>query len=143
MPGNVRAQPMPMIFVFIPIPSHSGGRVGIAPGAITASIMCTFLQLAYNELGIMRLKFISDQLQKGENALDIPTPLPVAPEQPVVVVVPQEPLKPMSERVFGWFGFEKVSDEDYLAKLKAERDVHLKKIAELEREQAEGGGTSD
>ncbi|KAH8106794.1 hypothetical protein BXZ70DRAFT_915116 [Cristinia sonorae] len=123
------------------------GRAGIVPGAITASLVCTFLQLAVNELGITRLKFIQEQLQKSQAEGDqvvqsLPTAQqsqsPIAVPQNTIQIAPAAPAMPTSERIFGWFGFQKVSDEDYLRRLKAERETHLKRIAELEREQAEG-----
>ena len=123
---------------------RSGGVKGIMPGAVTASLLCTFLQVAYNELGIMRLKFISDQLKKTQAQQDdagktlapatkLPETATSTPEASIVVV-PPPPSQPMSERIFAWLGFQRVSDEDYLERLKAERDGHLRRIAELEKE---------
>ncbi|THH30360.1 hypothetical protein EUX98_g3832 [Antrodiella citrinella] len=120
------------------------GRGGIVPGAVTASILCTFLQVAYNELGIMRLKFIQEQVQKSRAeeiaAATVAAELHVAHQAPLVVAPPS---KPVSERIFGWFGFQRVTDEDYLLRLKTERETYLKRIAELERDQAEGSSGLD
>lgn len=92
----------------------------------------------------MRLKFISDQLKKAQAQQDeadnILTPATKLSEtatsalEASITVVHPAPSQPMSERIFGWLGFQRVSDEDYLERLKAERDGHLRRIAELEKE---------
>ena len=46
--------------------------------------------------------------------------------------------------ILSLFGFRKLSDEEYLAQLRAERDAHLARIRELEeqeRERKEGSRT--
>ncbi|TCD62177.1 hypothetical protein EIP91_007261 [Steccherinum ochraceum] len=119
------------------------GRAGILPGAVTAMVACTALQLALNELGVVRLKMIQRRLTEAQaieadpSQQQLPSPPVVTPTKQPMTVVPPPPSNPMSQRVFGWFGFRKVSDEDYLERLKLERDAHLQRIAELEKEEAE------
>ncbi|PSR83092.1 hypothetical protein PHLCEN_2v5896 [Hermanssonia centrifuga] len=102
------------------------GRRGIIPGAVTASVACSVLQLAYNELGVMRVKYVSQRLE----AENMPAPL--------------EPKTPLSQHVLKLFGMHQLSDEDYLEKLKHRREIALRQIAEIEKElKSEGGGTTD
>ena len=108
------------------------------PGVVTAGLVCTMLQFAYNELGIARIKYVSRKLQ--------PPPPPPAPSTSSSVVpqpalpapqVDDEPKLSLSERVFTALGWHKVSDEQYLERLKLKRGMYLHRIAELEREMAE------
>ncbi|KAF5386664.1 hypothetical protein D9615_001564 [Tricholomella constricta] len=94
----------------------SGPRA-ILPGALTIGALCTLLQLAYNEAGIMRLRYVS--------GLNVSTP-----------VTPPPPSKSLSERFLTMFGVQQVTDEQYVEKLKATREAHLKRIAELEQQLA-------
>lgn len=94
----------------------SGPRA-VLPGALTAGAICTGLQLAYNELGILRLKYISRHANHSHS-----TP----PPTPTVV--------PMLERILISFGMQPISDEEYLRKLKNTRDKHLKRIEQLEQQ---------
>jgi hypothetical protein len=91
------------------------------PGALTAGAICTLLQLAYNELGILRLKYVSRY----------PSPVQPLHHPPPVAVVPQ---KHTLERILITLGMRSLSDEEYLRKLKTTRDIHLKRIEELELE---------
>ena len=124
---------------------HLGGRAGVIPGAATTSVMCTLLQLAYNELGVLRLKFISKKMQAAreedvqKRLVESPASQTVVNPEPLVLTAPP---KPIAERIFGWFGFQRVSDDDFLERLKLEREVHLRRIAELEKDQ-EDRKTSD
>ncbi|CAL1705174.1 unnamed protein product [Somion occarium] len=109
-----------------------GGRSGIAPGVTTGGLLCTLLQLAYNELGVVRLKYLSRTLQTQEVAPSV-SATKVATTSSSSVSVNTEPV-PWTERIFSLFGLQKVSDEEYLARLKRDRDAHLRRIAELERQ---------
>lgn len=51
--------------------------------------------------------------------------------QPVVAI---EPKLPWPERVLQAVGFQRISDEQYIAKMVTQRDVHLTRIRELELE---------
>jgi len=108
------------------------GRTGILPGLTTGALACALLQFAYNELDVARIKYVSNKL-----AISSPTLLATGPSLRSSLPTRAENASPevsISERIFGWFGFSKVSDEAYLEKLKREREVHLARIAELEKE---------
>ena len=100
------------------------GRRAILPGALTAGAVCTVLQLAYNELGVLRLKYISRHTKDPLVGRHLPSPPPIA-------VVAQ---KPILERILVAFGMQPLSDEEYLTKLKYTRDIHLKRIKKLEQQ---------
>ncbi|KAJ7046978.1 hypothetical protein C8F04DRAFT_1062368 [Mycena alexandri] len=94
------------------------GRRTVAPAAITAGIACVLFQAAYNELGIQRIKFVGKLSQ-----------------QPKAVPPPPTPAGPsLTARILGAIGVKTLSDEELLLRLKRERDKHLNKIEELERE---------
>ena len=97
----------------------SGGRVGILPGALTASLVCSILQLGYNELRVWRVHYVSRQ--HGEAALDSK---------------PSTPSRPLRERLLLLLGIHRMSTEEYLMKLKKQREEALRRIAELEAEEA-------
>ncbi|KAJ7775036.1 hypothetical protein B0H16DRAFT_1303382, partial [Mycena metata] len=99
------------------------GRRTVVPAAITAGIACVLFQAAYNELGIQRIKYVGRLSQQ-------PKAVPAAPP-------PAGPS--LTARILGAFGVKPLSDEELLLRFKRERDKHLKRIEELEREvDAEG-----
>lgn len=62
-----------------------------------------------------------------------PVQLPKAiPEE--TVVLPEEESRPLGERFFEFFGMPKITDADYLARLKVKREGYLRRIAALEAE---------
>ncbi|KAG6817794.1 hypothetical protein H0H87_003202 [Tephrocybe sp. NHM501043] len=95
----------------------SGPRA-ILPGALTISAACTLLQILYNEASISRLRYISGLKNKS--------PAVEAPAAP--------PIKPTLERFLSFIGVRQVTDQQYIDKMKATRDMHLKRIAELEQQ---------
>lgn len=103
------------------------GPRAILPGALTAGAFCTMLQIAYNELGVARLRYIS-RLNK-ESSLPAPTP---APEPHISSPISQEAAKSFSEKILMTLGLQPVSDEEYLAKMKKTREMYMKRITELE-----------
>lgn len=113
------------------------GRAGLVPGLGTGALMCTILQWTVNEFDIFRIGYVSRQTTEfipatndtakrslAENTLPSPT-YPTS----------FQPFKGKSwkDRVLSVFG-RHVSDEDYLKRLKTERDTYLCRIEELERE---------
>ncbi|TFK55067.1 hypothetical protein OE88DRAFT_1653703 [Heliocybe sulcata] len=120
------------------------GRAGIIPGAVTGSLACAFLQLSYNELSVQRLKYISRRLNKVRPAEAEPKPpVLVAQETQAPASIPEppiesqsdsgsEPRKPAWERFIGLFGLSKITDDQYLERLKEERDAYIKRIRMLE-----------
>lgn len=132
MHGSVRTHLLtirPLIVMGV----HAGGPAGVVPGAVTATIICSLLQLGYNELGVMRVRYVSRKLQEaqGEQA---PPPV-LAPTQ--AVTLPPQPAKPMMQRIMEFMGMPEVSDEEYLRKLRHKREDILRRIAEIEAEQAQ------
>ncbi|ETW85974.1 hypothetical protein HETIRDRAFT_100471 [Heterobasidion irregulare TC 32-1] len=99
-----------------------GGLSGLAMGAVG----CTLLQYSANELGIQRVKFVSRRL-------GIATP----GQQPVGS---SEPTRPLGQRIAGLLGFKSLSDEQFIAQMKQDRDTYMKRIAELEKLQEEEKG---
>ena len=128
-------------------PYPIGGRAGIPTGMTTGALLCTLLQLAYNELGVSRLKYISQKLRtppvetKDQAIPSIPQPASVVVSSTLPSEPPSEPI-PWTERIFTAFGLQKVTDEEYLARLVRERNAHLRRIAELEREAEESKSNS-
>ncbi|KZT71305.1 hypothetical protein DAEQUDRAFT_666338 [Daedalea quercina L-15889] len=106
------------------------GRPGIIPGMVTAGLVCTTLQLLYNELGIARIRYVSRKLQVQQAPQTHPSPQ----SSPSVSHLESEPTQSLTERIFSVFGWRKVSDEEYLEKLKFKRDFYLRRIAQLEEE---------
>lgn len=77
------------------------------------------LQVAYNEMDIQRIKYVGRLSQ--------------APE--TVVVPVEKPTTPsVTARLLGLFGAKSLSDEELLAKLRREREKHLKRMQELEQD---------
>lgn len=101
------------------------GRRTVVSGAVTASAVSIVLQYTCNELGIAKLRYISksqeenksSELQNGRQEYSV--------FQQVLKVV----------------GLAPVSDEEYLAKLKKTREVHLKRMAVLEKQVEEEKST--
>ncbi|KAI0362400.1 hypothetical protein OH77DRAFT_49082 [Trametes cingulata] len=112
------------------------GRV--MAGARTAALICTLLQLGYNELGVMRVKYVTRRIQETQPRFDAtPAPPPTLPE------AQKEPKITFVDRIMGIIGFRKLSDEEYLKTLKKQRDEALARIAVLEREREEMVLSSD
>jgi len=98
----------------------SAGRRAIIPGSLSIGAICTLLQLAFNELSITRLKYISNS---GRTVA-----LPEVSTNP--------PSKSTSEHILAFLGMKEVTDEEYLEKMKKKREGYLKEIAELEQQLA-------
>lgn len=135
-----------------------GGVVGIPAGAITATLMCTLIQLVVNEASIFRVRYVSRRLQppaeativpstssssSSENILSSPpsgsiprNPTPSLPHEssPTHPAPPSESSS-LSERILGLIGVNKMSDEEYLERLKKRRDGYLERIDEIERQE--------
>lgn len=92
----------------------------ILPGALTVGIACTVLQYCFNELSVLRLRYVSNLKQETH---------------------PGQSTQRASNAVFGspfqsllkLFGVIPISDEEYLMKLRQSREIYLKRIAVLEK----------
>ncbi|KAH9063480.1 hypothetical protein EDB87DRAFT_1603957 [Lactarius vividus] len=100
------------------------GTRGTLSGMMFGSVFCAVGQLIYNELGVQRVKFVS----RTSFAASHRPPLPSAPG----ITEPLAPKEPLFDRMIHAIGLKKVSDEEYLAQMRAERATYLQKIAELE-----------
>ncbi|KAJ7174016.1 hypothetical protein C8R43DRAFT_634420 [Mycena crocata] len=95
------------------------GRGTVAPAALTAGMACIILQAAYNEVRVQRIKYVG-KISRPPKSNPVPTEAPSK--------------QPLSSRILGFFGLKVITDEELLTRLKREREGHLKKIQELERE---------
>lgn len=105
---------------------NSGGIRGALPGFLMGALGCTIAQLAVNELEVTRLKFVSQKLKASPQ----PTPVQTKPTEP-------QNVPPFLDKVASLFGLQRMSNEEYLTKLRKERDAALKRIAVLENEERE------
>lgn len=110
-----------------------GGRLGIVPGLCTGGVVCALLQWTYNELSIRRIKYVSRIVRHSSPQISpaVPASQPSTPPAPSVL---PEPSNRWGDRVLQTLGFRSLSDEELLAKLKATRDEHLRRIKVLEKE---------
>ncbi|KAH9945891.1 uncharacterized protein BXZ73DRAFT_86153 [Epithele typhae] len=83
------------------------GPSAVWAGARTIGIICTVLQLAFNELEVNRVKFVAAQRSRKNSIFD---------------------------GFMTMIGFRRVSHEEHIEKLKKQRDEALKRIAILEGE---------
>ncbi|KAF9789915.1 hypothetical protein BJ322DRAFT_1044848 [Thelephora terrestris] len=87
------------------------------PGAVTSALFCATLQLIGNELGVQRVKYISRRQ----------TPNQTTP------AAEGSPSESWTQLLFRSIGFQRVAQDEYLSRLKRERDAYLVRIAELEK----------
>jgi hypothetical protein len=114
----------------------SGGRPGLVPGLCTGAFICTLLQWTYNELGIAKVKFVS----RNRRSQVAPAPPNLQPPSSPSLTSnnrPTEPPRPFSYKILSFLGFQRISDEEHLTKMKATRDHYLRQIEVLEREAEE------
>jgi len=98
------------------------------PGITTGALACAFLQMAYNEIGVARVKYISQSLKDS---------MPTSRRDLHPYTFDHQPTElPQSilERVMTFLGLRKLSDEEYIKTLKKSRDGYMKQIRRLERE---------
>ena len=93
---------------------------GAFAGSITGMVICSLLQLSFNELEVQRIKLVSKRLQ-GAGSHAEPAPVP-------------KPSEPFMKRFMAWFGVKQVTREEYLDKLREERDLVWAEIQRLEQE---------
>ncbi|KAF9063814.1 hypothetical protein BDP27DRAFT_1426470 [Rhodocollybia butyracea] len=100
----------------------TGGIRTIAPGAVSGGVLCTLLQYMFNESRILRLEYLVHQKNNPE------------PKPSTTSNTPQNEAPKWAERLLQAIGIKSLSDAEYLASLKKQRETHLKRIAELEDE---------
>ncbi|KAF5373728.1 hypothetical protein D9758_000727 [Tetrapyrgos nigripes] len=114
----------------------AAGPRAILPGGFTAGVLCSVLQYMYNELKVARLIYLSHELKNSPSRPTSNT----TDSQPRTVVVhnglpsPASPGKTWTSTLLEYIGVKSISDEEYLKVLKSQRDGHLKRIVELEKE---------
>ncbi|KAH7912151.1 hypothetical protein BJ138DRAFT_1084220 [Hygrophoropsis aurantiaca] len=102
------------------------GRPGLVPGTTTGAVLCTILQWTFNELDILRIKYAS------RNSPSIGAPVRASEEQSQEPIIPPvQETKSIMDRILSKFA-HKMTDEEYLKRMKAQREAHLRRIAELE-----------
>jgi hypothetical protein len=102
-----------------------GGTRGTFTGLTFGSVFCTLGQLLYNEFGVQRIKFISRRY-----------PIPSEPPTRTPIVLeasePPAPKQPLLDRIIHAMGLNRLSNEEYLVRLREERAAYLRRIADLE-----------
>ena len=91
------------------------------PGAVTSALFCATLQLIGNEFSVQRVKYVSRRQ----------TPNRIAP------MTENLPSESWTQLLFRSIGFQRVAQDEYLSRLKRERDAYLVRIAELEKQMEE------
>ncbi|KAI0345345.1 hypothetical protein BDW22DRAFT_1354257 [Trametopsis cervina] len=121
------------------------GAAGVIPGVSTGAIVCSLLQLAYNEVGVRRIQYVSRKLAERNITPEVAIVSETNSQKTYTVLPPPEPSRPFWERFCEYIGLAKVSDEEYLEKLKAKRASYLQQIAEIEaeREKKKNGSAAD
>lgn len=120
---------------------RSGPKAAVS-GAITVGAAATLLQLGFNEFTVQRLKLISRQ-RSPEGGIISTTPQsgltlrsPLAIEQgptPGGSPTPEQEPTSWKTKALSLLGIKKLSEDEYLQRLKLQRENHLLRIAELER----------
>uniref|UniRef100_A0A0W0F855 Uncharacterized protein n=1 Tax=Moniliophthora roreri TaxID=221103 RepID=A0A0W0F855_MONRR len=94
----------------------AGPRTALS-GATAASVICTTLQYIVNELKVVRLQYLAEKAKHHERLGIQPSP---------------SPPEPWTKSILKFIGITPLSNEEYLKKLRLQRDIHLKRIVELE-----------
>ncbi|KAF8634088.1 hypothetical protein AX15_001090 [Amanita polypyramis BW_CC] len=106
------------------------GPAAALPGSMAAATVCLVLQYAFNEAGIARLKYVSRYQASVSQSL--PTePSSLSSDQNISLT---EPSPSLMERVVHAIGVRRMTDEEYLQRMKKTREHHLQRIAELEKQ---------
>ncbi|KDQ12249.1 hypothetical protein BOTBODRAFT_419197 [Botryobasidium botryosum FD-172 SS1] len=103
------------------------GRVGLVPGIVTASLICTLIQYASNELSLARIKLVSkQQAQQVQAPQVVPAPL-----------LSRDPAPSSSQKIMDVLShvapIRRLSDEEYLQmmeKKKIEVDKRLHEVGD-------------
>ena len=106
----------------------TAGRHTIVSGAVTASTVCIVLQYACNELGIVRLRYVSKSQEENKSMITQPSSKLQNGKQGY------ESSGSVFQQLLKVVGLVPVSDEEYIAKLKRTREVYLKRMVELEKQ---------
>ncbi|THU85645.1 hypothetical protein K435DRAFT_869066 [Dendrothele bispora CBS 962.96] len=119
----------------------AAGPRAVLSGGVTAGFLCSLLQYMYNELKVARLIYLSHKSNVAQKQSLPDSSIPRTVDVHNGLSNPPTFGKPWTARMLKYIGIRTLSDEEYLETLKLQRDGHLKKIAELEKE-LEGDGKS-
>ncbi|KAL4067688.1 hypothetical protein V8B97DRAFT_1941208 [Scleroderma yunnanense] len=110
------------------------GRVGLVSGIGTGALMCTLLQWTANEFDVFRIGHISRQTTEALSTTDSKkhSQADISMPSSLHTISSSLPGENSWKHVLSAFA-RQVSDDDYLKRLKTERDAHLRRIEELER----------
>ncbi|KLO13510.1 hypothetical protein SCHPADRAFT_358050 [Schizopora paradoxa] len=111
------------------------GAAGMPAGAITAGIACSLVQVIVNEANIQRVKYASSL----PGAIITPSRQDGSTEShPTHQSVSEaKPKKSFLDHALRMIGVSRATDEEYLQKLKVQRERLLRRIDELEKEESE------
>ncbi|KAI6127812.1 hypothetical protein EV401DRAFT_968129 [Pisolithus croceorrhizus] len=117
------------------------GKVGLVPGLGTGALLCTLLQWGVNELHVFRIRHVyrttatslpvvgdESDTMKGHDANDR-----FVPPNVQMVSYQHQDAESWGNCILSAFG-RRISDDDYLKRLKTEREAYLRRIEELERD---------
>lgn len=90
------------------------------PGGAACGAAALLVQLAYNELGIARVKYVSRSTR---------------PARPIMAAAEPQSLS-LGRRFLTFLGLKPLSDEEYLETLKEKRELYLRRIKVLEAAEA-------
>lgn len=90
----------------------------------------TLLQLGYNEFTVQRLKLIVHQRSSGDGSVPVDShPRPAS----VLSELEQHETISLKIRVLSLLGVQRLTEDEYLQRLRIQRDHYLLQIAKLER----------
>ena len=114
--------------------SRTGGAAGIPAGVLTAGLACVIAQLAVNQGNIERVKYISSRFPPSTRTSPEETSLASSQSQTFRGQVSETHAagKDLLDHALSLFGVTRLNDEEYLRKLKWQRERALKRISELE-----------
>lgn len=102
----------------------TAGPKAVLPGAVMASLGCIALQYGYNRVAMSRLQYISEHPEAAH-------PPPPAPSEELT----------FRQKMMNVLGVSQISEEEYIEKLKQQREKYEKRIRgleELQRREEEG-----
>ena len=113
------------------VESLKAGLRAVIPGAITVGVVATLLQLGCNEFAVQRLKLIARQRLSGDGSIPAdPQPGPTSRYSELS----EHKSTSLKTRVLSLLGIRKLSEDEYLQRLKIQRDHYLLQIAKLEQQ---------
>lgn len=104
------------------------------PGAMTGGILCSLLQLAFNELRVWRVRYVFRE--RGDQSVDaLPTFASQASSPKTRSAESEADKQPAWERFLFLVGMHKMTEEEHIKTLQDQRDAVLRRIAMLEEEE--------